>query len=110
MIIGALLLVDGPPELRIQLATALGVSIPFAVITLFLVSLVVRARRNKVITGIAGLMNEIGVAQTRLEPDGTVLIHGEYWGASSAQAIAPGAPVKVIGVNGLKLSVAPVET
>ena len=110
MIIGALLLVDGPPELRIHLSTALGVSIPFALITLFLVSLVVRARRNKVLTGINGLVNEIGVTQTQLAPEGTVFIHGEYWGASSTQPIALGARVKVIGVDGMKLSVKPIET
>ena len=109
MIIGALLLVDGPPELRIHLATALGVTIPFALITLFLVSLVIRARRNKVVTGMAGLMDEIGVAQTALAPEGTVFIHGEYWTASSAQPIAPGARVKVTGARGLKLSVAPID-
>ena len=57
MIIGALLLVDGPPELRIHLSSALGVSIPFALITLFPVSLVVRARRNKALSVIDGLVS-----------------------------------------------------
>ncbi len=109
MVMGALLLVDGPPEVRIHLATALGVSIPFALITLFLVSLAVRARRTKVLTGTAALLNEIGVAQTQLAPEGMVLVRGEYWEARSTQAIAPGARVKVTGVDGLKLSVALLE-
>ena len=109
MIMGALLLVDGPAEVRIHLATALGVSLPFALITLFLVSLAVRARRNKVLTGTAALLNEIGVAQTPLAPEGTVLVRGAYWDARSAQAIAPGARVKVTGVDGLKLSVTSLE-
>ncbi|MDQ6758365.1 MAG: nodulation protein NfeD, partial [Acidobacteriota bacterium] len=109
MILGALLLVNGPPEMRIHLSTALAVSIPFALITLFLVSLAVRARRNKVLTGTAALVNEVGVAQTPLAPEGTILIRGEYWEARSAQAIGPGARVKVTGVDGLKLSVAPLE-
>jgi membrane-bound serine protease (ClpP class) len=44
MILGALLLIEGPPEVRIRLSTALAVSLPFAAITMFLVSLVIRAR------------------------------------------------------------------
>ena len=48
MVLGALLLVNGPPEMRIHLSTALAVTIPFAIITMFLVSLVVRARSGKV--------------------------------------------------------------
>ena len=109
MILGAMLLVDGPPELRIQLATALGVTIPFALITLYLMSLVIRARRNKAVTGMAGLLDEIGVAQTPLAPEGTVFVHGEYWTASSDQPVASGARVKVTGARGLKLSVTPLE-
>ena len=110
MILGALLLVNGPPELRIHASTAVGVSLPFAAITLFLVSLVVRARRGKVLTGIAGMVNEIGVAQTLLAPDGKVFVHGEYWDARSPSHIAPGERVKVTAVHGLKLSVEPLET
>ena len=51
MVFGALLLVNGPPDVRIHLSTALGVALPFAAITMFLVSVVVQARRNKVLTG-----------------------------------------------------------
>ena len=109
MIMGAVLLIQGPPELRIHLSTAIGVSVPFALITLFLVSLVVRARRSKVLTGMAGMLDEIGVAQTALAPEGTVFVHGEYWDAVSPQPVPVGARVRVTNVNGLKLSVEPLE-
>jgi len=50
---GAATLVDGPvPELRIYWITALGVSLPLAMITVFLLKIAVRARRNK--TAITG--------------------------------------------------------
>ena len=42
MVLGALLLVKGPPQMRIHLATALAVALPFAAITMFLVSIVVK--------------------------------------------------------------------
>ena len=66
MVLGALLLVNGPPELRIHLSTALSVTIPFALITMFLVSLVVRARSNKAVMSNGGLLNEVGQARTAL--------------------------------------------
>ncbi len=47
MVLGAVLLVEGPPELRIRWATALAVSIPFGIITVFLLSLVIRARPGR---------------------------------------------------------------
>jgi membrane-bound serine protease (ClpP class) len=107
MILGALLLVNGPPEMRIRLSTALTVALPFAAITLFLVSLVVRVRSQKVVTGTAGMQNTIGVALTALSPAGQVLIRGEYWNAVSATPIASGASVRVIGIDGLTLKVEP---
>ena len=105
MVLGALLLVNGPPEIRIHLSTALAVALPFALITLFLVSIVVQARKNKVITGMEGMINEIGVARTELAPEGKVLVHGEYWDAVSGTPIEPGAQVRVKAVDGLKLHV-----
>jgi membrane-bound serine protease (ClpP class) len=107
MILGALLLVNGPPEMRIQLGTALTVASPFAAITLFLVSLVVRVRSQKVMTGTAGMQNTIGIALTPLSPAGQVLIRGEYWNAVSAAPVASGASVRVIGIEGLTLKVEP---
>ena len=107
MILGALLLVNGPPEMRIRLSTALTVALPFAAITLFLVSLVVRARSQKVVTGTAGMENTIGIALTALSPAGQVLVRGEYWKAVSATPVACGASVRVIGIDGLTLKVEP---
>src|SRR4051812_10147068 len=54
MIVGSLLLINGPPEMKIRISTALTVALPFAAIAVFLVSLVVRARAQRVMTGAAG--------------------------------------------------------
>ncbi len=108
MILGALLLVESPlPELRIRLGTAIGLALPFALITTFLLSLVIRARANKVITGPVGMMDEIGVAQTALEPSGKVFVHGEYWDAVSSLPVRAGDRVRVRGMEGLTLKVEP---
>jgi membrane-bound serine protease (ClpP class) len=107
--LGGLLLVDGPiPEMRVKLWTALGVSIPLGVITIFLMTIAVRARRNKVTTGSQGLIGETGIARTPLTPDGKVFVHGEIWNARSNVAIQPGETVVVRSINGLHLGVEPV--
>src|SRR5205823_3502207 len=65
--LGALLLVDAPiPEMRVKLITALAVSIPVGVVTVFLMSIALKARRNKIVTGAQGMVGEVGVAQTAL--------------------------------------------
>src|SRR6266513_1127545 len=104
----ALFLVDGPiPEMRVRFITAAVVSVPIGVIAIFLMTLVLRARRNRVVTGQEGMIGEIGVARTALGPDGKVFVHGEIWNAVAKRAIDEGARVRVAGVDGLHL---PVET
>lgn len=110
MVLGALLLVESPvPEMRIRLPVAVGLALPFAIITSFLVTIVVRARMQKVSTGVAGMIGEVGVAYTRLAPAGKVFVHGEYWDAESTQPVEAGVPVKVLEVRGLTLKVEPAE-
>src|SRR6202020_2814908 len=51
--LGGLLLVDAPiPEMRVHLLTALAVSIPLGTITVFLMSIALKARTNKIVTGV----------------------------------------------------------
>jgi len=106
--LGGLLLVDAPiPEMRVHLLTALAVSIPLGIITVFLMSIAVKARANKVVTGVQGLIGEVGVAQSALSPQGKVFVHGELWDAISSANLPAGQPVVVRQVDGLRLSVDP---
>lgn len=107
MVLGAVLLVEGPPVLRIRLTTALAVTLPFTLITVFLLSLVIRARLRPPVTGQAGLLNETGVAWTDLSPAGTVFVHGEYWNAVASSPLPKGSAVRVAAVEGLLLKVEP---
>jgi membrane-bound serine protease (ClpP class) len=104
--LGGLLLVDAPiPEMRVHLLTALAVSIPLGIITVFLMTIALKARANKVVTGSQGLVGEVGVTQTALAPQGKIFIHGELWDAMSAQTIPAGQQVIVRQVDGLQLRV-----
>jgi len=108
--IGGLLLVDGPiPDMRVKLWTSLAISLPLGLITLFLMTLVVKARRKKTMLGPAGLVGEIGVARTPLAPEGKIVIQGELWNAIASADVEPGQPVRVRDVDGLLLKVEPAE-
>ena len=106
--LGGLLLVDSPiPEMRVHLLTALAVSIPLGLITAFLMSIALKARRNKLVSGAQGMVGETGVAQTAISPRGKVFVHGELWDAVSSGNIAAGESVVVRRVDGLQLQVEP---
>jgi membrane-bound serine protease (ClpP class) len=105
---GGLLLVDAPiPEMRVHLLTALAVSVPLGIITVFLMSIALKARANKVVTGVQGLIGETGLAQTALSPQGKVFVHGELWDAIASADLPAGQSVVVRQVNGFQLQVDP---
>ena len=108
MVVGSLILVDSPwPGARIQLATALSVTLPLAVITILLVRAALVARRKKAVTGDEGMIDSVGVARTDLRPQGKVMVRGELWDARAKVNVAAGTRVRVILVEGLTLEVEP---
>ncbi len=111
MIFGGLFLVDGPiPEMRVRLVTALIVSVPIGLIAVFLMTLVLKVRKTRVVTGSEGMVGEIGVAQTPLGPtEGKVFVHGEIWNAVAKSELPAGTHVRVAAVAGLHLFVEPAD-
>jgi membrane-bound serine protease (ClpP class) len=106
--LGGLLLVDAPiPEMRVHLLTALAVSVPLGLITAFLMSIALKARRNKMVSGAQGLIGETGIAQTSLSPRGKIFVHGELWDAVSSSDLTASQAVIVRRVDGLLLQVEP---
>jgi len=106
--LGGLLLVDAPiPEMRVHVLTALAVSIPFGLITVFLMSIALKAHANKVVTGPQGLVGDVGLAHTDLSPRGKVSVHGELWDGVASVQVPAGQPVVVRKVEGLELQVDP---
>ena len=111
MVMGALLLVDGPiPEMRVNMFTAVTVTVPFALIAIFLMTLVLRTRHARVATGSEGMVGEVGVARTSVASDGKVFVHGELWNATSGVPIHEGARIRVRSVDGLRVVVEPADT
>ena len=104
--LGGLLLVDGPiPELRVHLWASLAISIPLGLITIFLMSIAIKARQNKVVTGAQGLLGAIGEARTEIDPEGKVFVMGELWNAHAPTRVRMGEQVVIRKVDGLELEV-----
>jgi membrane-bound serine protease (ClpP class) len=67
----------------------------------------VRAHRRKVVSGAAAMIGSAGEVLTWSGTDGEVHVHGEHWRARSAGLLRPGQRVRVIGRDGLTLTVEP---
>jgi len=110
MVIGALLLVDGPiPQMRVHLWAALSVAVPIGTITIFLMTIALKARRNKVVTGTQGMIGEVAIVCAPLTPAGKVFVQGELWDAVSPANVEAGRRVVVRRVENLVLHVEPVH-
>jgi membrane-bound serine protease (ClpP class) len=73
---------------------------------LFVIGLGLRAQRLKPVTGIEGLVGDIGESLDALNPGGTVWVHGEIWQAESVRgAVGKGEKVRVVGITNLRLQV-----
>jgi membrane-bound serine protease (ClpP class) len=106
LIFGAITLVNAPiPELRVHLATAIGLALGFGIITLVLIRLAIMARRNKSKMGIEALIGESGKVMQALSPIGQVLVHGELWQAEASEPLQEGENIQVKGWRDLRLLV-----
>ena len=112
MILGAMFLIRSPlTSGGVSLGVALSATLPFALITVFLMRLVLRSRSWKSSTGREELIGEEGIAISGLGAgaEGMIRVHGELWQAVSLRAVSEGKPVRVRSVEGLKLHVEPEE-
>jgi membrane-bound serine protease (ClpP class) len=111
MLLGAMFLIRSPLTAGgVSLGVALSVTLPFAVLTVFLMRLVLRSRSWKNQTGREEMINAQGIVVTPLADgiEGMIRIHGELWRAISNQPVPEGKPVRVLKMEGLKLYVEPV--
>jgi membrane-bound serine protease (ClpP class) len=110
MLLGAMFLIRSPlTGFGVSFFVALSVTLPFALIAVFLMRLVLRSRKWKAATGKEELLGEQGIAVAALDAgeEGMIRIHGELWRAISSQPVAAGSAVRVLRINGLQLFVEP---
>jgi membrane-bound serine protease (ClpP class) len=68
-----------------------------------------RMRSKEPQTGVERLVGATGEATERLAPTGHIRVLGELWEAHASSEVPPGARVRVVAVDGLKLEVEPVR-
>ena len=108
MVLGSLLLFD-TPDSTLSVDRGIIVAAAGTVGTFMLVVgwLVMRGQTRPVVTGAEGMVGEIGEVRRAADANGRVkvFVHGEYWDAVAEQPVDVGAPVEVIGVDGLQIRV-----
>jgi membrane-bound serine protease (ClpP class) len=118
ILIGALVLIDSPlTGFRVSLGVALGITLPMAAITIFLMRLVLRSFRWRPALGHEQMLGSTGEVTETIRPlgsayegsGGMVFVQGELWRATADSEIPKGARIRVTRVNGLTLHVAPAE-
>lgn len=73
---------------------------------LFVIGFGLKAQRRKPTTGSAGIIGEVGVTFTALNPYGKVKVHGEIWNAVTVSGkITKGERVKVVSIESFTLKV-----
>jgi len=110
MFLGAIFLIRSPlTPGGVSLGVALSVTVPVALLTVFLMRLVLKSRRWKTATGREEMLGAEGVVTMPLpaEGEGMIRVHGELWRAAASSPVPEGALVRVTRVDGLKLFVEP---
>jgi len=74
-----------------------------------IVWLAVRARARPVVTGVEEMLGAVGEAVADFADSGHILIHGELWKATSTQPVHRGQKLRVTKIDGLQLTVEPVD-
>lgn len=106
--LGSLMLFDSSvPSMRVSLSVIVPTVVMVSSVFLLAIWLVVKAQRSRPTTGKEGLLNLIGEARTDIAAQGRVFVHGENWNARSDSPIPKGARVRVVGVDGMLLTVRP---
>ncbi len=111
--LGSLLLASSAqaePYLDVSVGVFVATTIAFAVFAGVMAIFMMRSIRRPAPTPTERLVGQTGVAQTDVGEDGTVFVAGELWLASAADPATPipaDAKVRVVGANGLRLTVRP---
>ena len=118
ILIGAMILIESPMTgFGVSRVVALGVTVPLAVIAIFLMRLVLKSFEWKPSMGNEQLVGETCEVTEAIHPAGSpyegsggmVFLQGELWRASSDREIAKGTQVRVKKVDGLTVHVEPVN-
>jgi len=107
LVLGGLLLTWGnPPEFQVNRWLVISMAGTAGAFFLFVVTSIIRIRRQPAVTGLTTLIGRRAVARSSLDPDGMVFVDGEYWSATVEEgSVEEGEELVITAIEGLKLMV-----
>ncbi len=107
-LLGSIMLFKGSgPEFMVSWSVILPTLVFVSAFFVIVAAIVFRSQISRPRTGTDGMYGETGIVKSRIDPEGSILIHGEVWKARSKHAVPVGGRVRVVGVDGLTLEVEP---
>ncbi|UCE03200.1 MAG: nodulation protein NfeD [Candidatus Latescibacterota bacterium] len=104
--LGSLLLFEHPDTFyRVSWSVLIPTVALATLFFLFVVSKGLLAQKRRPVTGQQGMIGLVGTADSRIDPQGRVFVHGEYWNARAERPVESGARIEVVGVEGHQLVV-----
>jgi membrane-bound serine protease (ClpP class) len=104
LVTGSLILFSHSPGIEVDKRLIAGVVVGVTVFAVFVLGAIIRGQRRRKTTGAEGMIGEIAIAKSPLDPTGTVLAQGELWTATlEGGRVTPGEEVIIAKVEGLKL-------
>jgi membrane-bound serine protease (ClpP class) len=110
LVAGGLLLFDrSVPGAGVSIGVIAPVAIAISAFFYFVVQAALRTRHLPLSVKSQSALGAIGIATTELSPTGVVQVAAETWTAEAAAPVAKGEKIRVVGVEGLRLKVEPVN-
>lgn len=110
-IVGSVILMDTDvPGYGISLPVIATLAGAGGIAILGVVWFAVRSKQTRIVSGREEMIGLVGTALDDFEGRGMVFVHGERWLAESHVPIAKGRDVRVTGMQGLVLSVEPIDS
>lgn len=105
---GSIMLWDDP-NLNVALPLVVGVAIAMAGFSIWVLGRFLDLRRRRPATGQEEMIGMIGTAKEDFDTTGRVWVHSELWNAETRAPLRAGDKVRVVAMDGLRLTVEPIE-
>jgi membrane-bound serine protease (ClpP class) len=109
-VFGSIVLIDSEaPGFGINKGLIGGFAFSSAAFFIFVLGMVIKARRQPVVSGREEMLGEIGEALEGFDETGWVRVHGETWRARTVHPLHKYDKVRITAIDGLMLSVIPCQ-
>ncbi len=109
-VFGSIILLDTDvPGMQIARSLIVGIALAASLLLLALVYALMKIRRRTPVSGAESMLGQVAEALEDFEGNGVVFIRGERWNAHCDVPVRKGDKVRITGMQGLLVDVAPAE-